>query len=75
MVNIINMLNHLASKNINPHSQSGTNTKCSEVEGGENSGETLIADSSPEHIFTKNLVIIVITQAIVLVTCTLSGSF
>ena len=35
MVNIINMLNHLASKNINPHSQSGTNTKGSEIEGGE----------------------------------------
>ena len=66
MVNIIQMfyiLNNLASKYIDPNSQSGANTKCSEVEGGENSGEALIADSSPEHIFTKNLVIIVITQS------------
>ena len=50
MVNIIQMfyiLNNLASKYIDPNSQSGANTKGSEIEGGENSGETLIANSSP----------------------------
>ena len=44
---MLNILNHLASKNVNPNSQSSTNTKSSEIEGGENSGKALIANCAP----------------------------